>query len=165
MKIDRKVEQAFNKQINEELFSAYIYLSMSAYFENENLAGMAYWMRQQAQEEVEHAMRFYKHIYERNGEVKLEAIAKPQLAWKSPLDAFEAAFNHEQKVTKLIHDLVDLTSKQKDKAAALFLNWFVDEQVEEEDQALEIVNKLKMIKDNPNGLLMLDNKLGQRKEE
>lgn len=163
MKISKKLQDALNKQINEELFSAYLYLSMSAYFENQNLSGFAHWMRKQAQEEVDHAMRFYKHIYERDGEVILAGIDKPKASWKSALNAFEEAFNHEQKITKLIYNLVDMAEKEKDKAAALFLQWFVDEQIEEEDQTFSIVNKLKMIKDNIQAIMMLDQKLQERK--
>ncbi|MFC1711345.1 ferritin [Patescibacteria group bacterium] len=165
MKINKKMETAINKQINAELYSAYIYLSMSAYFEAENLGGFAHWMRLQAQEEVEHAMKFYKYIFERGGNVSLMAIDKPKLSWQSALAVFEEAYKHEQKVTKMIDNLVDLARKDSDKASESFLEWFIDEQVEEEASADEIVQQLKLIKGNTNGLFMMNEKLGKRKGE
>lgn len=156
------IEKALNNQINAELQSAYLYLSMSAYFESINLKGFANWMRIQAQEEVGHAMRFFKFIFDRNGRVTLHSIDKPEGTWKSPLDAFENVYSHEQKVTGLINGLVDLAKKENDHATQNFLQWFVGEQVEEEASALEIVEKLKLIKDSANGLLMLDMELSKR---
>jgi ferritin len=156
------VEKALNNQINAELQSAYLYLSMSAYFESINLKGFANWMRIQAQEEVGHAMRFFKFIFDRNGKVKLLSIDEPEGSWKSPLDAFENVYSHEQKVTGLINGLVDLAKKENDHATENFLQWFIGEQVEEEASALEIVEKLRFIKDSANGLLRLDSELAKR---
>ncbi|MEM0492496.1 MAG: ferritin [Candidatus Thermoplasmatota archaeon] len=160
-----KIENTLNKQINAELYSAYLYLSMSAYFESINLSGFAHWMRVQAKEEVGHAMRIYDHVVERLGRVNLSGIANPPASWKSPLNAFEDAYKHEQKVTRMIHDLVDLARQEKDHATESMLQWFIDEQVEEENQTDVIVQKLRLIKDNTNGLFMLDHELGKRKEE
>ncbi len=160
--IGKKIEDAFNKQINEELFSAYLYLSMSAQFEAMNFGGFAHWMRIQAREETEHAMKFYTYLFERGGQVKLAAIAGPQTEWKDPLEMFEEAYKHEQKITGLIHGLADLAEKEKDRAAMLFLQWFIDEQVEEEKHADEIVQTLKQIAKAPGALYMLDKQLGSR---
>jgi len=157
-----KIQDAFNKQINAELFSAYLYLSMSAYFESENLAGMANWMRVQAQEELGHAMKFFDFINERDGRVILAQVDAPKTQWDSPLDAFGDAYRHEQKITGLIHELVDLSLSEKDHAANTFLQWFVTEQVEEEASVLTIVDKLKMVGDNSVAVFMLDGELGQR---
>ncbi len=160
--ISQKMQEALNKQINEETFSAYLYFSMAAYFENANLKGFANWMKIQAGEELFHTTKFYNHILDRGGEVKLLAVDEPQQKWDSALDAFEGALKHEQHITKCIHDLTDLAIESKDHAARNLLNWFVDEQVEEENTASEIVDKLKMIGDNGPMLLMLDSEMGQR---
>jgi ferritin len=161
--IKQKLEKAINKQINAELWSAYLYLSMSAYFESINLSGCATWMRVQAQEEVGHAMRFYKHVVERRGRVIVSAITAPPTTWKSPLHAFEEAFKHEQKVTGMINELADMAKAENDYATASMLKWFIDEQVEEELSTDTIVQKLKMIGTNTGGLYMLDHELGERK--
>jgi len=160
--INDKMEKALNAQINAELYSAYVYLSMAAYFESRDLPGMANWMTAQAQEEVAHAMKLYRHIVERGGRVSLTAIDGPPADWESPAAVFEAAYKHEQHVTKLIHDLVALSIEVKDYAAKSMLDWFVDEQVEEEASASAIVAKLQMIGDHAPALLMLDNELGAR---
>jgi len=157
-----KVEKAINKQINAELWSSYLYLSMSSYFESINLSGFANWMIMQAQEEVNHAMRLYNHVIERGGRVLLEEIDKVPTEWKSPLHVFEETYKHEQKVTSLIEDLVDVAEQEKDRASLNMLQWFIDEQVEEEASADEILQKLKLIGDQGSGLFMLDNELGQR---
>jgi len=160
--ISEKVQNAFNEQINAELYSAYLYLSMAAQFEAMNLRGFAHWMRQQAKEEVSHAMKFFDHVNERGGRVALKPIKAPPAEWRSPRAAFENAYKHEQKVTALIDKLVKLAAGAGDNAAAVFLQWFVSEQVEEEASADEIVQKLKAIKDSANGLLMLDQALAKR---
>jgi ferritin len=160
--IKSKVEKAINKQINAELYSGYLYLSMSAYFEDQNLPGFAHWMAIQAKEEFEHAMKFYKFVFERGGKVTLAAISAPPSEWKSSLDVFENAYKHEVKVTGLIHDLVALSRSEKDVATENFLMWYVDEQVEEEAHADAIVQKLKRIKESANGIFMLDRELGGR---
>lgn len=157
-----KIENAFNGQINAELYSSYLYLSMSAHFESQNLAGMANWMRIQAQEELGHAMKFVDFINERAGRVVLTGIDAPETQWDCPLHVFEEALRHEQKVTALINELVDLSISERDHAANTFLQWFVTEQVEEESSAQTIVDKLKMVGDNGAALFMLDGELGQR---
>jgi len=160
--ISKKMEKALNDQVNAELYSAYLYLSMESYFKSENLNGFANWMRVQTQEEVSHAMKIYDFINERNGRVILKAIEGPQTKWDSHLAVFEAVYAHEQKVTGLINKLVDLAINENDHATNNFLQWFVNEQVEEESSADEIVQQLKMMKDAPGGLFMLDRELGQR---
>lgn len=160
--LSEKMEEALNEQVNAELYSAYIYLSMAAYFRKTNLPGFARWMELQAQEEVGHAMKIYAFIDERGGAVALKAIDGPPTEWGSPLEAFEAAYGHEQKVTGMINDLVDLADEVDDKAAGAFLQWFVTEQVEEEASAHEIVQKLKLIGDQAGPLFMLDNVMGRR---
>jgi len=160
--INPKIEKAFNEQINAELYSAYIYLSMAAYFDAKNFSGMAAWMKRQADEEMEHAMKFYSYIIENGGKVHFKAIEAPPKTWKSALEVFDAAYKHECKVTKLIHTLVDLAKKLNDHAASIFLQWFVTEQIEEEATASSIVDKLKLIKENGAALLMLDHELGKR---
>jgi ferritin len=160
--ISEKLEEAFNNQINAELYSSYLYLSMVAYFESMNLPGFGQWMRCQAQEEVTHAMKFFHFIHERGGRVKLTAIEGPPTEWGSPLAAFEAAYAHEQKVSGMINDLVDLAMEERDHAANNFLQWFVSEQVEEEASADEVVNKIKLAGDRGGGLFMLDRELGSR---
>lgn len=160
--ISKKIEQALNDQINAELYSAYLYLSMVAYFESVNLSGFAAWMRAQTQEEVVHAMKIYDYVNERGGRVVLESIAEPPAKWESPLAAFEAAYKHEQLVTGRINDLVDLAIKEKDHAANTFLQWFVNEQVEEETSADAVVQQLKMAEGAPGALFMIDRELGQR---
>lgn len=163
--LSEKMQAAMNKQINAELHSAYLYLSMVAYFEDKNLSGFAHWMRLQASEEMTHAMKFFDFINERRGRVLLEPIAAVQTEWESPLAAFEGALAHEQKVTGMIHDLVDLAIQEKDHAANSFLQWFVDEQVEEEASADAIVQQLKMVGDSPQGLFLLDREMATRQPE
>lgn len=165
MKLSKKIETIINKQINAELWSAYLYLSMSAYFESINLGGFATWMRVQAQEEVDHAMKFYHHIIERRGRVIVNTIDAVPTSWKSPLHAFEEAFKHEQKVTGMIENIATIAATEKDYAASSMLKWFHDEQVEEELQTDTIVQKLKMVEKSTGGLYMLDRELGKRKKE
>lgn len=158
-----KMQKALNDQINAEMFSSYLYLSMAAYFAEQNLDGFAQWMHVQAAEENAHAMKIFRFIEQRRGRVELRAIDEPQTEWDSPLAAFEAAFEHEQKVTAMINDLVALACEEKDNASCNMLQWFVDEQVEEEASADDIVQKLRMIGDKPQGLMMLNQVLGQRR--
>jgi ferritin len=157
-----KIQDALNKQINAELFSSYLYLSMSAYFESEDLKGMAHWMRIQAGEENAHAMRIFDFINDRSGRVTLGQIEAPKAEWKSPLDAFEDAYKHEQKITGMINDLMGLVAVEKDGAGHDFLEWFCREQVEEEAQVQLIVSQLKLAGDNGLGRYMLDQQLGGR---
>ncbi|MBN2180501.1 MAG: ferritin [Sedimentisphaerales bacterium] len=160
--ISKKMEKALNAQINAEMYSAYLYLSMESYFKSLNLNGFANWMRVQTQEEMMHAMKIYDFISERGGRILLKAIEGPQTKWDSPLAVFEAVSKHEQKVTSLINDLVDLAIKEKDHATNSFLQWFINEQVEEEASADEKVQQLKMMENAPGGMFMLDRELGQR---
>jgi len=162
--MNERVEKAFNEQINEELFSSYIYLAMSAHFESMNLEGFANWMKLQAQEEVEHAMRFFDHINRRGGRVVLKAIGEPDTDYGSPLQAFEKALAHEQHITGTINALYQLALEENDYPAQLELQWFIDEQVEEEENAGRVVELLKMAGDNKGALLMLDRELAQRSE-
>ena len=164
MILKQKLEKAINTQINAELWSAYLYLSMSTYFESLNLSGFAHWMRVQAKEEIKHAMKFYDYIIERRGRVTVSAIAAVPINWKSPLHAFEEAMKHEQKVTELINNIMNMSIAEKDHATTSMLKWFVDEQVEEESSADTIIQKLKMIGSNTGGLFMLNHELGERKE-
>lgn len=160
--LKEKMLAAFNKQINAEMYSAYLYLSMEAYFQSINLTGFATWMRAQTQEEMMHAMKFYDFVFERGGHVTLEAIDKPPFSWESPLAAFKEVLKHEQHVTSLINDLVDMAIKERDHASNIFLQWFVTEQVEEEASADAVIQRLKLAKDNASGLFMIDAELGQR---
>lgn len=158
----KKVQDAFNDQINAEVYSAYLYWSMSAYFESMNLKGLASWMRCQAQEEILHAVKFQNFINDRRGRVVLGGIDAPPAEWDSPLAAFEAALKHECMVSGRIADLVNLAVAEKDHAANALLQWFVTEQVEEEASADEVVGKLKLTDGVPGALLLVDQELGQR---
>ncbi len=160
--MNSKIQDSFNEQLNAELYSSYLYLSMAAYLQSQGLKGMANWMQIQAQEENMHAMKFFDFINERGGRVTLFKIQEPKTEWSSPLDAFEDTCKHESKVTGLINDLVDLALSEKDHAANAFLQWFVTEQVEEEATAQEIRDKLKLVSDNPVAVFMMDRELGQR---
>jgi ferritin len=160
--ISTRIQDAFNKQLNAEIYSSYLYLSMSAYLESVNLLGCANWMRCQAQEELVHAMKFYTYIIGRGGTVLLTTVDGPPTGWSSPLSVFEDTYKHEQKVTALINSLVDLTIEEKDHASNAFLQWFVTEQVEEEASANDVMQKLKLAGDQGGGLFLIDRELGQR---
>jgi ferritin len=160
--LSEKMEQALNKQVNAELYSAYLYLSMAAYFHSINLNGFATWMTVQNLEETAHAMKFYHFINERGGCIWLEAIDKPATKWSSPLDVFEETLKHEEKVTGLINNLVDLAIAERDHATNAFLQWFITEQVEEEASANEVIQNLKLAGSDPNSLFMLDREMGTR---
>ena len=161
--LSKKMEKALNEQLNAELYSAYLYLAMSAWFESQNLPGFASWMKIQVREENAHAMKFFEFIHERRGRVLLKAIKEPGKEWDSPLAAFEAALEHEQHITGRINDLMNLAAAEKDHATAVLLQWFVKEQVEEEASADRIVQVLKMAANAPGALLMLDHQMGERK--
>jgi ferritin len=156
------MQDALNDQINAELYSAYLYLSMAAHFEAANLKGLANWMRVQNQEETFHGMKFFDYVLSRQGRVELKAIAAPPTKWKSPLAVFEAVYEHELKVTGLINKLATLAQRENDHATGVLLHWFINEQVEEEANADAIVQKLKLIGDNSSGLFLLDQELAQR---
>jgi ferritin len=160
--LNQKIQDAFNQQINAEIYSEYLYLSMASHFESENLKGMANWMRIQSGEERMHAMKFYDYILARGGKVKLLPIEAPPASWKKPLEAFEEAYKHELKVTGLINNLANLSIEEKDHAAHMFLEWFVNEQVEEEANAQAIVDQLKLVGDNGVAIFMIDQELGKR---
>lgn len=160
--LDKKVEQALNEQINAEMWSAYLYLSMAAYCHAEGQAGMASWYEVQFQEEQDHAKILFNYVNSRNGRVELMPIDAVPTKWDSILNVFEETLKHEQKVTSLINNLYALTHEQNDFATQSMLKWFIDEQVEEEENAQTIIDKIKMIKDNGYGLYMLDKELGTR---
>ena len=162
MALSKKMEKALNAQINAEMYSSYLYLSMASDLNSKALDGFSNWMKTQAQEELYHAMKFYDFVLERGGSVVLDAIEAPQIKWKTPLAIFQGAYNHELLVTGLINDLVDLAIKEKDHATNNFLQWYVKEQVEEEASADEIVQKLKLIGNQGNGIFMLDKEVGAR---
>lgn len=160
--IGKKMQDAINKQINAEIYSAYLYMAMEAYFQDKDLPGFSNWMRIQAMEELTHAQRFYDHLIEREGRGEFMAIEAPPKEWESPYAAFQAAYEHEKKVTDMINGLVELAQEKKDHASANMLQWFVDEQVEEEASTSTIAKQLKMIGDAVAGLFMLDKELAQR---
>jgi ferritin len=163
--LTKKVEKALNDQLREELQSAYAYLGMSAFCESESLPGFAHWLRTQWQEELEHAMKFYNFIIDRAGRVALESLEKPPAAYKSVLDVFERALDHERKVTRSIHDLYALVEREKDYASQAWLDWFATEQVEEEKNVGQVVDDLRRIGDRPDALVILDRELAQRQGE
>lgn len=160
--LSEKMEKALNGQVNAELYSSYLYLSMVANFTAQNWIGAAKWMRVQVREENIHGMKLYDYTLECNSKVTLEPIAKPQIQWPTLLAAFEHAYAHEQKVTGLINGLVAVAHAEKDDATAHFLQWFVDEQVEEESNALTIVQQLRQIGDAKAAMFALDRELGKR---
>lgn len=160
--LSQKMEEALNDQLNWEFFSAYLYASMSAYFLVIGLAGFANWMRVQALEELTHAGKFFDFIGERGGRVRLASIEQPPGGWATPLEAFQEALGHEQKVTSRINALVDLARQERDHATDIFLQWFVTEQVEEESSATEVIQKLRLVGDHPASLFHLDQNLGSR---
>ncbi|MEW6203186.1 MAG: ferritin [bacterium] len=160
--LGKKIGDALNEQLNFEFYSAYLYLSMAAYFEAISLNGFAHWMRSQAKEELMHAMKIYYFVGGRAGRIVLRAVDAPPKEWASPLAAFENAYKHEQKVSGRINNIVTLAIKENDHATVAFLQWFVTEQVEEEKTASEVVEKLKLIDDDKGGLFMLDRELAAR---
>ncbi|HYA40862.1 MAG TPA: ferritin [Syntrophobacteraceae bacterium] len=160
--MNEKIRKALNGQINAELYSSYLYLSMASYFKRLTFDGAARWMQVQAIEELTHAMKFFNFVCERGGKVDLTAIEGPPVSWDSPLSAFEAVYSHEVRVSGMIYDLVNIATKEKDHATVNFLQWFVTEQVEEEAGADSIVQKLKLIGGEGGGLYLLDQELAQR---
>ncbi len=160
--LGKEIQDAMNEQMKNEFYAAYQYLSMAAYCESENLPGFAHWMRTQAQEETQHAMKFYDFILDRNGRVVLQAVEEPVVEFGSPLEVFERALEQEQRVTAMINDLYGLAVRENDYASQTFLQWFVTEQVEEEKNAGDVVETLKMIGDRSEALFLLDRELGRR---
>lgn len=160
--ITQKMVDAMNEQIVKELFSSYLYLSMAAYFERIGLPGAAHWMRLQSTEEHEHALKFFDHLSDRGGHIVLGAIETPQNDWKAPMAAFEAVLEHEQFVTKSIHDLYNLALKENDLPAQVMLHWFIEEQVEEEKNATAVIDSMKRIEAHETAVLQLDHQLSKR---
>ena len=161
----KKIQDALNVQINEELYSAYLYLAMAAEADRLGLPGFVNWFKMQYNEELAHADRFFNYILERDGAVDLNAIARPDVGKETALSLFETALAHEQHITQCIFDLKDLARAESDHATDVFLEWFVSEQVEEEANARAVIDQLKMIDGNPNGLFMIDRELAGRKPE
>src|SRR5215211_9050910 len=160
--IGKAMQDAMNAQINKEFFSSHLYLSMAAYFEDKNLTGFSHWMRLQADEEREHAMKFYNFILNAGGHVHLKGIDGPATEWKSNLEVAEQVAEHEAKVTSSIHNLYEIALKEKDYASQIMLQWFISEQVEEEKNAAELVAKLRLIEERGTAVLMLDHRLSKR---
>lgn len=156
------IQKEINQQINKEFYSSYLYLSMAAYFETTSLKGFANWMQIQAQEELAHAMKFYTFAQSRGGNIRLKTIEEPPTQWSTPQAVFEKAYEHEKSISQSIDQLVDLAIQEKDHATNSFLQWFVNEQVEEEESVSEVVNKLKLIGDSGNGLFIIDQELAKR---
>ncbi len=159
---DQKLQDAFNEQIKNELYSGYLYLAMAAYCESQALPGFAHWMKKQAREEQEHALKFYDFVHDHGGRVVLHALEQPPLEYGTPLQVFQEVYAHEQKVTALIHHLYELAVEAKDYAAQIELHWFITEQVEEEKNAVEIIAVLERIGESKQGLVMLDHELAGR---
>lgn len=160
--LSKKLEEALNAQINAEFWSAYLYLSMSADFASKGLPGFANWMEIQFKEEQDHAMKFLNYILSRGGKVELKPIAKVEKSWKSPLAAFKSTLEHEQVVTKLINDLYALATEEKDYATQSMLKWFIDEQVEEEENAQALIDTLTLLDGNGYGIYQLEKELAAR---
>lgn len=160
--LNKKMQDALNKQITREMYASNLYLSMAAYFAAQNLNGFASWMKIQAEEETQHALKIFDFMLDRGGQPIVSALTAPPTKWKTPLEAFEAAYEHEQLVTGWIYELVEISLKEKDYATHAMLQWFVNEQVEEEANTSQIVDKLKLIGNNNNGLFLIDNELGNR---
>lgn len=160
--LTKSMEEALNRQINRELYSSYLYLAMSAYFKSANMDGFAKWMRVQAEEEKAHGMKIYDYVIARGGQVILQPIEAPKAKWASAGKIFEEVYAHEQKVTGMINSLVDIAIKEKDHATFEMLQWFVKEQVEEEEHAGGILAQIRLIGDIPGHLFWLDNQLGKR---
>ncbi|MCH2178847.1 MAG: ferritin [Mariniblastus sp.] len=160
--LSEKIETSINKQINEELYSAYIYLAMSAEADRLGLPGFSNWFKMQFQEELEHADKFFNYVLERDGKVNLAAIEKPEIGEETPLSLFEKALNHERHITACISSLKDLAKSESDHATDVFLEWYVSEQVEEEANAQQVIDQLKLIDGSPNGLFMIDRELANR---
>lgn len=162
--ISKKMQDAINNQIQAELQSAYLYLAMSAYCDEQNLKGFAHWLQVQYQEETSHAMKLYSHLLERGGSIELKVIDAPGTSFGSTLEVFEKVLAHEKHVTSLINNLYEVALEEKDYPAQIMLHWFIEEQVEEEASASEIVEKLKMVGDKLSSILYLDKAMGKRGE-
>jgi ferritin len=160
--VSKKMIDTLNNHLNEEFYSSYLYLSMASYFEENNLKGFAQWFKIQSQEEYGHGMKFYSFIIQVGGKVTLKAIKAPKTTWKSIIEVFAETLAHEKHITGLINKIVGQAMQEKEYATNNFLQWFVNEQVEEEATVEEIINKLEMIGDAKSGLFMMDRELGAR---
>ena len=160
--LDKKIEKALNDQINAEFASAYLYLSMSAYLQNNSLTGFAHWMRMQYEEEQFHALKMYDYLLDRGGQIKLGAVEAPPYRWENIIDVFEEVYKHEQGVTRSINELMSLAIEVQDHATANFLQWFVDEQVEEESTVSDLLAQLNLVGGKGSGLFMLDREASAR---
>ncbi len=160
--LSERIQGEFNVHINHELYSSYLYLAMAAWCESKGLRGFSHWMRAQSQEESQHVMRFFDFVLDRGGDVELRSIAAPPSAWETPLHLFEAAHSHEIEVSQRINALVDTVLSERDHAANVFLNWFVNEQVEEEATFADVVARLKLVGDDGRGILLIDQELASR---
>jgi len=160
--IGKKLNDAMNEQIKNELESYYIYLSMAAWLHSKALDGMGHWMRVQAHEEMLHAMKFFNHLIDRGGKVALKDLKQLKVQWKSPLEVFQDALEHEKFISKKINDLMSIARQEKEYASEPLLAWFTDEQIEEESNANKITEQLEMIGTDKSGLLMLDRELAAR---
>lgn len=160
--ISKKMDDAINAQMIREMYSGYLYMSMSSFINSLGLKGFANWLMVQYHEEMFHAMKMYEYIQSRGGNVKIGTIDEPPSKWETPLDMFEKVLEHEQKVTAWINELMETAIEEKDHASQIFLQWYVTEQVEEEENDNDIIAQLKLIRDNPQGLIMLDKELAAR---
>ncbi len=160
--LNKTLAKSLNEQVKWELYSSYLYLSMSAYFQDAGLPGFAHWMRLQAQEELQHALKFYDYILEHGNKAVLETIDAPPASWKNAVDVFDKTLEHERSVTARINKLAALARKEEDFASEIFLHWFVTEQIEEEANVSAVLSQLKLIKGEGQGLLLLDRELGAR---
>jgi len=161
-KLSKKMLEALNTQVKDELYSEYYYLSMSAWCEANDLPGMAAFLKLKSEEERDHAMKIYNYILDRDGEVELQAIPQPPTSFKNHRQIFEKQLEHEEHVTALIHKLYELSVKEGDYPTQVMLQWFIEEQVEEEKEAQDIIQQCKMVGDNPSALFLLDQKLGSQ---
>jgi len=161
--LSKKIESELNKQINAEFYSAYLYLSMSAFLASKNLSGFSNWMKVQFEEEQYHAIKLYQYVLDRGGQVLLDTIDKPKITWENIIDVFEDVLDHERKVTGLINNLVEIAMQEKDHATVNMLQWFIEEQVEEEANVSDLLDQLKLIGGKGSGLFMLDREAKQRK--
>lgn len=160
--VSKKLSKELNKQLNFEIYSAYVYVSMSSWLKSKDLDGFSNWMSVQVREEMDHAAKFYEFLHDSEMDVEFDAVPKPKAEWKDVVDVFENTLSHEREVTSRISNLIDLALKEKAHATNAALQWFISEQVEEESTVLGILKKVKKIKDFPNMLFMLDRELGQR---
>lgn len=162
MKINDHLQNELNEQVNRELFSGYLYLSLATWFDKRGLSGFSHWMKRQALEEKDHGMKIYEYVYDRDGDITLKQIDEPPTRWETIKEAFNAAYLHEQYITREIHRIMDMARNEKDFATVTFLQWFVTEQVEEEKSVKEILDKIEFLGDNTQGILMLDKELKER---